>query len=242
MFTGHEVSLVSALAAGILSFLSPCVLPLVPAYLSFLAGTSIADLKTNAAGVRGRVLRSAVAFVLGFSLVFILLGATATTLGRWLSGSAFWLERAAGAAIAILGLHLTGLFRIPFLMREQRLHPNFAGAGLGQAFGVGAAFAFGWTPCVGPILAGILALAGTQETLAQGIVLLGAYSAGLGLPFIAAALAINPFLAWMKRWQRFFRWVEIGSGLLLLAVGAVMLAGRMAQVSAWFGGLSGLAL
>jgi cytochrome c-type biogenesis protein len=242
MTLNGDISILGAAAAGVVSFLSPCVLPLVPAYLSFLAGTSLSELQTGRAGQRGRLLLTALAFVLGFSAVFILLGATATVLGRWVAGYFRWLERLAGALIVVLGLHVTGLLRLPFLMVERRLHPAPQAVGLVQAFGVGAAFAFGWTPCVGPILAGILALAGTQETVSQGMVLLSAYAAGLGAPFLLAALAVNGFLAWMQRFKRYLRWVEIVSGALLIAIGLAIAFGGIARISAWFGALGSLAL
>lgn len=237
------ISLAGAVTAGIVSFLSPCVLPLVPAYLSFLAGASLEDLRNEAQReLRRRLLVTAACFVAGFSLVFILLGASATSLGKWLAAYTKIFERLAGALLVILGLHVVGIIRIPFLMMEKRLHPAQAGLGLVRALFVGAAFAFGWTPCVGPILAGILALAGTRETVMQGIWLLAAYSAGLGIPFLAAALGVNQFLRWLQGFKRYFRWVEVASGLLLIGIGAAIAFGSMARMSAWFSPLGALAL
>lgn len=238
-----EAGLVSAFLAGVISFLSPCVLPLVPAYLSFLAGTGLETLQGEAgAKLRGQVLRSALAFVLGFSLVFILLGASATLVGKWLLAYSRWFERAAGLLLIVLGLHVAGWVHIPFLMYEKRVQAAPARVGLVQAFLVGAAFSFGWTPCVGPILAGILALAGTQETLGRGMALLAVYSAGLGLPFLLAAAAVDGFLDWMRRFRKYFHGVEVAAGLLLIVIGGVMLLGRMAQVSGWFSALGGFSL
>jgi cytochrome c-type biogenesis protein len=240
---GSQAGLVSAFLAGVISFLSPCVLPLVPAYLSFLAGTGLEALQGEAgAKLRGRVLRSALAFVLGFTLVFVLLGASATFLGKWLLAYSRWFERGAGVLLFVLGLHVAGWVRIPFLMYEKRVQAAPARVGLVRSFVVGAAFAFGWTPCVGPILAGILALAGTQETVFRGMALLAVYSAGLGLPFLLAAAAVDGFLSWMKRFRPYLHAVEVLAGILLMAIGVVMFLGRMAQVSGWFGALGGLSL
>jgi len=238
-----QTSLIGAFLAGVVSFLSPCVLPLVPAYLSFLAGTGLEQLRGEAgAKQRGRVLRYALSFVIGFSLVFILLGASATVVGKWLLAYSRWFERVAGVLILILGLHVSGLIRIPFLMYEKRVQTGPAGGGMLRSLIVGAAFAFGWTPCVGPILAAILALAGTRDTVLQGMGLLAVYSAGLGIPFLLAAAAMDAFVGWLDRFKRYLRWVELVAGLLLIAIGVVMILGRMAQISGWFGFLGGLAL
>ena len=237
------VSLAGAVAAGCVSFLSPCVLPLVPAYLSFLAGASLDDVRHSAERrLRGRLLLTALSFVIGFSLVFILLGASATVLGRWLLSYSKIFERIAGALLVVLGLHVAGVIRIPFLMMEKRPHPVQQGIGLAQALLVGAAFAFGWSPCVGPILAGILALAGTQDTVWQGMGLLAAYSAGLGIPFLAAALGMDRFMQWMQKFKTHFRVVEVVSGVLLIGMGAAIAFGSLARISAWFAPLGALAL
>lgn len=235
----EPVSIGSAFLAGIISFLSPCVLPLVPAYLSFLAGVSLEEMRQAPGGaVRRRVLWSALFFVLGFSTVFVLLGASATLVGRWLAEHAFWLGRVAGVLLIVLGIHLTGVLKIPFLLYEKRFHMR-AGRQLGLAgvYFIGAAFAFGWSPCVGPLLAGILAMAGARETVTQGMLLLGIYSLGLGLPFLLAALAVERFLLLMQRFRTYLRWIEVAAGVLLIAIGSVMLMGGMMRLSSFFSAL-----
>jgi cytochrome c-type biogenesis protein len=238
-----NVSLIGALVAGLLSFLSPCVLPLVPAYLSFLAGASLEEIRQAEGGsMRRKLIVSSLAFVSGFSLLFILLGASATWIGHWLLQHSVLFGRIAGALLIVLGLHVSGLLPIRFLMMEKRVHLSQKPLGPFGAFLVGMAFAFGWTPCVGPMLAGILALAGTQQTVGKGILLLAVYSAGLGIPFILAALLTERFMAWMRRWQKYFRWIEIAAGMLLVLMGLVMLTNSLGRIAAWFGGLSFLAL
>jgi len=235
----NEISLLGAFFAGLISFLSPCVLPLVPAYLSFLAGVSLEEMRSAAtSGIQRRVLGAALIFVLGFSSVFVLLGASATVVGQWLSAHSLWLGRVAGVMLIILGLHLTGILKVPFLLFEKRFQVKKQGINLIGAFFVGAAFAFGWSPCVGPLLAGILALAGTQETVSQGMFLLAVYSAGLGIPFILAAAAVERFLHWSKRFQNYLRFVEIIAGALLVFVGGVILFGGMMRLSAFFSAFS----
>ncbi len=231
----ETLSFTSAFLAGVISFLSPCVLPLVPAYLSFLAGVSLDQIRTSGGGsARRRAVGAAAVFVLGFSVVFVLMGASATLLGQWLAAQAFWLGKVAGAALILLGLHLAGIVRLPFLLYEKRLQVRSGGMPVLGVFLIGAAFAFGWSPCVGPLLAGILALAGSRETVTQGMVLLAVYSAGLGLPFILAALAVESFLELLQRFRKFLRWVEMAAGVLLILIGSVMLTGGMMRVASWF--------
>lgn len=231
----ETLSFTSAFLAGLISFLSPCVLPLVPAYLSFLAGVSLDQIRTSGGGsARRRAVGAAAVFVLGFSVVFVLMGASATLLGQWLAAQAFWLGKVAGAALILLGLHLAGIVRLPFLLYEKRLQVRSGGMPVLGVFLIGAAFAFGWSPCVGPLLAGILALAGSRETVTQGMVLLAVYSAGLGLPFILAALAVESFLELLQRFRKFLRWVEMAAGVLLILIGSVMLTGGMMRVASWF--------
>lgn len=231
----YDPTVYGALLAGIVSFFSPCVLPLVPAYLSFLAGVSLEKMRGGIdQGIRVRVMLSAAGFVLGFSTVFILLGASATLIGRWLAINSVWMGKIAGLVIIILGIHMTGLIRIPFLMYERRMHPGARPMRIYGAYLIGIAFAFGWTPCVGPLLAGILALAGTRDTVGQGMFLLAVYSAGLGIPFLLTAMAIGQFMKLMQRFKKWLRWVEILAGGLLIFIGVVMLAGGMARLSALF--------
>jgi cytochrome c-type biogenesis protein len=235
----NEVNMLSAFIAGIISFLSPCVLPLVPAYLSFLAGVSLEEMRSSEnRNISKKVLLSAVLFVLGFSTVFVLLGATATVVGKWLTMYALWLGRLAGVLLIVLGLHLTGLLKIPLLLFEKRIHVQGRKINLLTVYVIGAAFAFGWSPCVGPLLAGILALAGSQETVGQGMFLLAIYSAGLGIPFLLAAAAVERFIRWSLRFRRYLRWIEVFAGGLLIIIGTVMLFGGMMRLSSFFGFLN----
>ncbi len=216
-----DIGLSIALLAGFLSFASPCVLPIVPGYLTFITGMSFEELT----GQRQRshlvisALIKSLPFVLGFSLVFIALGASASAAGALLRAHLGLMKSVAGVGIVILGLHLAGVLPIPALLREQRLSGEPAAPGVGRAFIAGILFAFGWTPCVGPILAGILALAATAETLNRGVVLLAAYSLGLGIPFILSAAFLNAFLSLFKGVKGYLRQVEVASGLLLVIVG-----------------------
>lgn len=219
----------AAFFAGIVSFLSPCVLPLVPGYISFMSGLSLEELSRGAD--RRQVLRRAglgsIFFVLGFTVVFTALGASASAVGRLLAGHMGLISKLAGAVIVLFGLHTTGLLPIKWLYYEKRVSAAGVGPGYGGAFLMGLAFAFGWTPCIGPILAGILALAATQETVAQGMALLAVYSLGLGLPFIATGFAVNGFLAFFARYKRYIRWGEIAAGLLLIVVGVLIFTNRL---------------
>ena len=216
------ISLPTAFAAGLISFLSPCVLPLVPGYLSYLSGVGSDHLRSGDAHTRRQVLLSACGFVLGFSIVFIVLGATATVLGQSLNENLPWLTQAAGALIIVFGLHTMGVFRIPALYAEKRFQLDKRPTGLLGAVLVGLAFAFGWTPCIGPILAGILTYAAQEDTLQQGILLLTVYSAGLGVPFLLTAIAINGALGFLDRIKRHMVWVERASGVLLIGVGVLI--------------------
>ena len=228
-----SLNLFTAVLAGLVSFLSPCVLPLIPGYISFISGLSLQELRTPEAASQAtrRAFLSSVWFVLGFSAVFIALGASATALGSLLLPRLGVLRIIAGVVIVVFGLHLTGLFRIPFLQYEKKVDVRQRPLTAAGAFLVGAAFAFGWTPCIGPILAGILALASTQETIGQGMLLLAAYSLGLGLPFLAASLGVQAFLKFFGRFKSYLRAVEIASGLLLLVVGGLIMTDRLTLLS-----------
>ncbi|MFQ5626346.1 MAG: cytochrome c biogenesis CcdA family protein, partial [Methyloligellaceae bacterium] len=200
-----DVTYIGAMFAGLISFLSPCVLPLVPPYLCFLGGTTFEQLSGEgevAPGVNMRVVLAAIAFVLGFTSVFVALGATATFIGQLVAENLELLAKIAGVAIIAVGLHFLGLFKIPLLNLEFRNHSAAAPTGLIGAYLVGLAFAFGWTPCIGPVLAAILAVAAVEDTIGQGIRLLGVYSLGLGIPFILAALAFRPFMGFLRRFRR----------------------------------------
>jgi cytochrome c-type biogenesis protein len=239
-----DVSLPAAAAAGVLSFLSPCVLPLVPPYLTFIAGTTIEELaEEGEAGARRDTLLAALLFVAGFSTVFVALGATASVLGQIVRAHLEFLSLLAGLAIIAMGLHFLGLFRFAFFYREKRFSVEKP-IGLWGAYLMGLAFAFGWTPCIGPILAAILALAGTEDTVARGAALLAVYSAGLGIPFIVAALAMAPFMRFMQRFRAHFGKVERVVGVLLVVTGIAFMTGGVQRASYWlletFPGLSNL--
>lgn len=239
-----DVTLTAAAAAGLLSFLSPCVLPLVPPYLTFIAGTTIEELAEEGEATAKRdVMIAAVLFVLGFSTVFIALGATASVFGQVIRQHLELLSALAGAAIILMGLHFLGVFRIAFLYREARVQVEKP-VGLWGAYVMGLAFAFGWTPCIGPILAAILTVAGSEETVSKGAGLLAVYSAGLGLPFLLAALAMEPFVRFLKRFRAHFVTVERVVGALLVLTGIAFFTGGMQSASNWllntFPGLANL--
>jgi cytochrome c-type biogenesis protein len=239
----HELSIPIAFLAGIVSFLSPCVLPLVPGYISMLSGASIEDLKKEASGeLLGRVLRNSLAFVVGFTLVFVTLGATATWVGHFLRAHQATFNIIAGIIVIILGLHLTGLVKIPLLYREARLDTGAPRRGLGGAFVLGFAFALGWTPCIGPILGAILALAEQRQTVFQGMFLLAVYSAGLAIPFLLTSVGLSSFLRFYKGFRKHLQAVEVGSGVLLIALGALMAFNKLAIISRYFSFLNRFAL
>jgi cytochrome c-type biogenesis protein len=218
-----------AFAAGLLSFLSPCVLPLVPSYIGFLTGMSLPE----ASGRRHVALLHAFLFVLGFTLVFMLLGASATALGRALNYYQVWLQRIGGLLIIAFGLVCLGVIRVPALSRERRVRVERKPVGyLGSAL-VGMAFAAGWTPCIGPVLGGILGLAATSNDLSRGMLLLAVYSAGLAVPFLVAAAALESFLDWFQRFRRYLPWVMRVSGALLVFVGILMVTGDFTRLAGW---------
>ncbi len=243
---GLDQSFFGALAAGILSFLSPCVLPLVPAYLCFLTGMELDALagsravgdpatgtKAGFTAARKHAFLRALFFVLGFATVFIALGATASAAGKFVAAWFDTLAIVAGALIAIMGLHFLGVFKIGLLYREARFQTRGAPIGPLGAYVVGLAFAFGWTPCVGPVLATILLTAGAQESAGRGIALLGAYAAGIGIPFLLAALFVGPFLKFAARFRRHMLIVEKIMGLALVITGILFMTGAMPLVGNW---------
>lgn len=234
---------IAAFFAGLVSFLSPCVLPLVPGYVSLISGVGVEELQAQESSQRRRVvLLSSLMFVLGFSVVFIALGAVATTLGRAVREYFPWLIRIAGIIIIIFGLHLTGLLKINLLYADKRLHSlNPKRSALG-AFLVGFAFAFGWTPCIGPILATILAFAASQDTVMRGVMLLAVYSAGLAVPFLLTSLGVDRFLAFYTRFRRHLHTVEVVSGVLLILIGALVLTRHLTVLSGYLSFLNRFAL
>jgi cytochrome c-type biogenesis protein len=228
-----DVSFPAAAAAGVLSFLSPCVLPLVPPYLTFIAGTSLEELESESESrARVDIFIAALLFVAGFSTVFTLLGATASVFGQILRANLEILSILAGVAIILMGVHFLGLFRLHVLYREKRVQVAQPPGPLG-AYVMGLAFAFGWTPCIGPILATILAVAGSEETVWLGGALLAVYSFGLGVPFLVAALAMEPFLSFITRFKRHFGKVEKIVGVLLVLTGVAFLTGAIQDASFW---------
>lgn len=229
-----DVSIIAALVAGMLSFLSPCVLPLVPPYLVYLAGTSLERLAEHEPEpmVKRDTVIAALLFVAGFATVFTLLGASASAIGGVLRAYSQELSIIAGVAIIVMGLHFLGLTPIALLARHKRFEVSEP-VGLWGAYVMGLAFAFGWTPCIGPILAAILAVAASEATVAKGAGLLLVYSAGLGVPFLIAALAIEPFAAFLARFKRHLGHVEKAMGGLLVLTGIAFLGGWITQASFW---------
>ncbi len=234
--TGLEVSYAGALLAGLLSFLSPCVLPLVPPYLCFIGGVTFEQLTNGKAAdteVKRQVLLAALAFVLGFAVVFTAFGATASVIGKLIARHADLLAKIAGGIIIVLGLHFLGLFKIGVLQREARFHPERKPTGLIGAFIIGVAFAFGWTPCVGPALAAILFVAGSEDQILYGASLLLVYALGIGIPFILAALAIGPFMQFMQRFRRYLGRIEQVMGGFLVLTGILFITGSMNEIGFW---------
>jgi cytochrome c-type biogenesis protein len=226
-----DVTLIAAFAAGFLSFISPCVLPLIPGYISFVSGASLEDMRAGQGRARRQVLLSSLAFVVGFSLVFIALGASATAIGRFIFDKQPLLSKIAGVLIIIFGLHMMGVFRLAFLENEKRAQAQRKPAGPGGALLVGIAFAFGWTPCIGPILAGILVVAGSRETIGQGVLLLAVYSLGLGIPFLLTSIAIDRFFSVAATIRRHYHAIELTSGVLLVAIGVLIFTGQLTVIA-----------
>jgi cytochrome c-type biogenesis protein len=221
-----------ALAAGVLSFLSPCVLPIVPPYLAYMGGISMAEMREEAAG-RRRVLLAALFFVLGLSTVFLFLGFTASAFGRFFLTNQDWFVTIAGIVIMVFGAHFLGIYRIAFMDREMRMDAGDRGGSAFGAYVLGLAFAFGWTPCIGPILGAILSIAASEADVARGTALLAAYAAGLGIPFLLVAAffpRLTGVMAWMKRHMER---IERIMGLLLWTVGLLMLTGSFTDFSWW---------
>ncbi len=229
-----HLGLAVAFVAGLLSFLSPCVLPLVPSYIGFLTGLTLPEI----AGRRRTALFHGLAFVIGFSLIFMLLGASATVLGRALGIYQEWLQRIGGVLIIGFGLVCLGVVRVGLLAQDRRRHLQDKPVGYVGSSLAGMAFAAGWTPCIGPVLGAILGLAATEHDLTRGMLLLGVYSAGLAVPFLIAAAALEWFLDWFQRFRRFLPWVMRTSGALLVFVGVLMVSGQFTRLAGWLQGLT----
>ncbi len=231
---GQSLGVAVAFSAGLFSFLSPCVLPLFPSYLSFITGMSVADLSAELSpAVRRRVLVHSLVFVLGFSLVFVGLGASFSAVGQFLLDYRDWIRLVGGALIVIFGLYIAGVFRLGIFGRTAQWQISEKPAGYLGTLAVGVTFAIGWTPCVGPILGAILSLAGTAETVSRGVGLLVAYSAGLGLPFLLSAIALGSFLKFFKRYRPFIPTVERAAGVLLVVVGVLVITNKYVLLNAW---------
>jgi cytochrome c-type biogenesis protein len=228
-----EVNFITALIGGLLSFASPCVLPIVPGYLSFITGMGLDELtqKESRKKVVRAALTNSVTFVIGFSVVFVLLGASATAVGKFLQEYMGVFSKIAGVVLIIFGLHMIGVVKIPFLLYEKRIHQEEKATGILRSFSAGLLFAFGWTPCIGPILAGILAIAATTETAQQGMALLSVYSLGLGIPFILSAVFLNAFFSVFSRIKTHLHKVEIAGGVILVALGALIFTNKLGLVS-----------
>jgi cytochrome c-type biogenesis protein len=236
-----NLSPVAAFVAGTVSFLSPCVLPLVPGYISLISGATLEELQQETLE-RKRLMRmvmmNSIAFIVGFSIVFILLGAVATKVGQITRSYHSILTVVAGAVIIIFGLHLTGLLKIKALYADKRMHSLKSDPNLWSSFLIGFAFAFGWTPCIGPILAGILALAANEDSVSKGIGLLAVYSAGLAVPFLLTSLGIERFLKFYARFRRHLHKVEVASGVLLIALGLLIGFNKFTMLNNYLGFLN----
>jgi cytochrome c-type biogenesis protein len=230
-----NVTLTTAFLAGVASFLSPCVLPLVPGYISIISGASVEELQARNEGLLGRVLFHSVLFIIGFSLVFISLGASATWLGVALRSRLPLLLRIGGVVVILFGLHMTGILRIGLLYRDTRIHTGSekkSASALGSLL-MGLAFAFGWTPCIGPILAGILVIASTKQTIAQGIGLLGVYSLGLAVPFLLTSIGLSQFLGFYRGFRKHLHTVEVVSGVVLIVIGGLLVSNQFTRLSGY---------
>ena len=232
----------ASFTAGIISFLSPCVLPLVPGYVSLISGVGVEELQSQDSKLMRKVMLNSTAFILGFSVVFITLGALATSVGQLLALYKPKIAIAAGVIIILFGLHLTGIFKIRALYSDKRLHSVKGGDTPWGAFVIGFAFAFGWTPCVGPILGAILTFAGNQDSLTKGIILLAIYSAGLAVPFLLTSLLLEKFLKFYGRFRVFMHGLEVFSGVLLIVLGALLVFGHFTILSSYLSFLNRFAL
>lgn len=233
---------IAAFVAGLVSFLSPCVLPLVPGYVSLISGVGVEELKSQESRLLRKTMLNSVSFILGFSVVFITLGAISTEVGQLLARYKSTLAQVAGVVIILFGLHLTGILRINALYADKRLHNVKGGSTAGGAFLIGFAFAFGWTPCVGPILAVILGFAATQDSVFKGIALLTVYSMGLAVPFLLTALGVERFLRFYSRFRAHMHAIEVASGALLIALGVLLVLGRFTLISNYLSFLNRFAL
>ncbi len=229
---------IAAFLAGLVSFLSPCVLPLVPGYVSLISGVGVEELKVQEASVLRKVMLNSLAFIAGFSIVFVTLGAISTEVGQLAAQYKAVLARVAGVLIIVFGLHLTGILRIKALYADKRLHSVKGGSTPWGAFVIGFAFAFGWTPCVGPILSVILGFAAAQDSVSKGILLLTIYSLGLAVPFLLTSLLMERFLKFYGHFRSFMHVIEVLSGGLLIALGLLLVFGKFTMLARYFSALN----
>ncbi len=231
----HEVTYIGAFIAGLLSFLSPCVLPLIPSYITYITGISFADLQAEHPThiIRQKSILHSLSFILGFTAVFVLLGASATYLGSFLHENATIIRKIGGVLLVMLGVHVTGILHLNFLLGEKRVSIKHKPAGYVGSFLVGIAFAAGWTPCIGPILAAILAVAATEESVYQGILLLLLYSMGLGVPFFLSAFAMHRFLVVFNRFKKYIHVFEIITGVFLMVIGVLIYTNLLSRLSGY---------
>ena len=229
---------IAAFFAGLVSFLSPCVLPLVPGYVSLISGASVEELQSKDRKLLNTVLLHSIMFILGFTLVFVSLGAAASFIGQFANAYKKWLSIGGGVVVIFFGLHLTGIFKIKALYADKRLHQVKGGKSPMGAFVVGFAFAFGWTPCIGPILSTVLGFAAAEKTFAKGVLLLWVYSMGLAVPFLLTSLGIDRFLTFYSRFRRHLHTVEVISGVLLIAIGLLLVTGRFNWIASHLGFLN----
>jgi len=231
----ENVSILIALSAGFISFLSPCILPLIPSYMAFITGISLEELshEKNLKRVRKIVIINSLLFILGFSIIFIALGASATFMGKFLSRNIRWFEIVGGCVLILLGLHFIGIFRLKFLNREKKIHLKDKPLGLIGTVLVGMAFGAGWTPCVGPILGAILTMAATTQNIFKGMVLLAFYSVGLGLPFLISGLIIHKFFEYFKAVRKYFKVITAVGGILLIILGVLLITGYFSSISSY---------
>ncbi len=231
-----------AFFAGLVSFLSPCVLPLVPGYVSMISGAGVEELKSPQGQLMRRVMVNSVGFIFGFSVVFITLGAISTGIGQLAAQYKHTLSIVAGVVVIVFGLHLTGIFQIKWLLQDTRLHNVKGSSTLIGSFVIGFAFAFGWTPCLGPILSLILGFASQENTVVKGILLLTVYSLGLAVPFLLTSLLMERFLKFYSRFRSHMHALEIASGGLMIALGVLLVIGRFTLISSWLSFLNRFAL
>ena len=236
--TGTEnVSVLVAFTAGLISFLSPCILPMIPSYLAFITGISLEELSQdqNLKKVRKSVIANCLLFILGFSALFVAMGASATFIGKFLARNIRWFEIIGGSLVVILGLHFAGLFKLRFLEREKKIHLDKKPLGILGTVLVGMAFGAGWTPCVGPILGSILTMAAATQDVAKGIILLISYSVGLGIPFLLTGLLIHKFFVYFKTIRKYFRVITLVGGILLVIIGLLLITGYFTTISSFLG-------